>query len=189
MTATDFQTIPQYVAGTWAIDPAHSDVSFSVRHLVVSKVRGRLGAVSGTFVTAEDPLASSVNATIGLASIDTGNADRDAHVRSADFLDVEQYPDLVYRSTGVRADGDGYIVDGELTLHGVTRPVPLALELNGFQPTTPFGDTRAGFSATAEIDRQDFGITFNMPLEGGGLGLGNKITVQLEIQAVLQPSA
>jgi polyisoprenoid-binding protein YceI len=189
MTATDFQTVPQYVTGTWAIDPIHSDVSFSVRHLVVSKVRGRFGAVSGTFVTADDPLASSVNATIELASIDTGNPDRDAHVRSADFLDVEQYPELVYRSTGVRADGDGYIVDGELTLHGVTRPVPLVLEVNGFQPTTPFGDTRAGFTATAEIDRQDFGITFNMPLDSGGVGLGNKIAIQLEIQAILQPSA
>ena len=189
MTVTDFQTIPQYVTGTWAIDPVHSDVSFSVRHLVVSKVRGRFGAASGTFVTADDPLASSVNATIDLASIDTGNPDRDAHVRSADFLDVEQYPDLVYRSTGVRADGDGYIVDGELTLHGVTRLVPLALEVNGFQPTTPFGDTRVGFSATAEIDRQDFGITFNMALDGGGLGLGNKIAINLEIQAILQPSA
>ena len=189
MTATDFKTVPQHITGTWVIDPVHSDVSFSVRHLVVSKVRGRFGAFSGTIVTAEDPLASSVNATIELASIDTGNADRDAHVRSADFLDVEQYPELVYKSTGVRAEGDDYIVDGELTLHGVTRPVTLALEVNGFQPVTPFGDTRAGFSATAEIDRQDFGITFNMPLEGGGLGLGNKIAIHLEIEAILQPSA
>lgn len=186
MTATDLHTIPDYLTGTWIIDPVHSDVSFTVRHLVVSKVRGRFGDVSGTFVTAENPLDSRVTATIELSSIDTGNADRDAHVRSADFLDVEHYPQLTYRSTGVRPDGDGYVVDGELTLHGVTRPVPLALELNGFQTATPFGDTRAGFSATAEIDRSDFGIAFNMVLEGGGLGLGNKIAIALEIEAILQ---
>jgi polyisoprenoid-binding protein YceI len=91
-----------------------------------------------------------------------------------------------YRSTGIRAEGDGYVVDGELSLHGVTRQVPLQLEVNGFQPNTPFGDTRVGFSATAEIDRYDFGIEFNMVLEGGGLGLGRKVQITLEIEAVLE---
>jgi polyisoprenoid-binding protein YceI len=186
MTAVDITSIPGYITGTWAIDPVHSEISFTVRHLMVSKVRGRFTEFAGTFVTADDPLASSVEATVDLASIDTANADRDAHIRSADFFDVEQYPKLVYRSTGIRAAADGFVVDGELSLHGVTRPVALNLEVNGFQAATPFGDTRAGFSATAEIDRRDFGIEFNSPLEGGGVALGNKINISLEVEAVLQ---
>lgn len=178
--------IPGYIAGTWAIDPVHSEIGFSVRHLMVSKVRGRFTGFEGTFVTADDPFESSVEASIDVSTIDTANEDRNAHLRSADFFDVEQHPTLTYRSTGVRADGDGFVVDGELTLHGVTKSVPLKLEVNGFQPSTPFGDTRAGFTATAEIDRNDFGISFNMVLEGGGIGLGNKVQISLEIEAVLQ---
>jgi polyisoprenoid-binding protein YceI len=189
MTATDVTTIPGYIAGTWNIDPVHSEVAFTVRHLMVSKVRGRFTDFEGTFVTGVDPLDSTLEATIRLDSIDTANADRDAHVRSADFLDVEQYPTLSYRSTGIRANGDDYVVDGELSLHGVTLPVSLALEVNGFQADTPFGDSRAGFSATAEIDRRDFGIVFNAPLEGGGVALANKITIHLEVEAVLQAEA
>ena len=193
MTAvqTPTSSIPGFLTGSWAIDPVHSEVSFTVRHLMVSKVRGRFGSFSGELVTADDPLQSSVHASVDLASIDTGNADRDAHVRSADFFDVEQYPTLTYRSTGVRVvgdgqDGDRFVVDGDLTLHGVTKSVPLALEVNGFQAETPFGDTRAGFSATAEINRSDFGIEFNAPLEGGGVVLANKIQIALEIEAIRQ---
>lgn len=181
-------SVPGYVAGTWAIDPVHSEVSFTVRHLMVSKVRGRFTSFSGEFATGADPLDSSVQATVDLSSIDTGNPDRDAHVRSADFFDVEQYPELTYRSTGIRRDGDDFIVDGELSLHGVTKSVPLALEVNGFQAETPMGDTRVGFSATTELDREDFGITFNAPLESGGVLLANKIQISLEIEAVLQDS-
>jgi len=180
-------TVNGYIPGTWAIDPTHSEVGFSVRHLMVSKVKGRFTAFAGTFVTGENPLDSSVEATVALSSIDTGNADRDGHLRSPDFFDVEQYPELTYRSTGVRADGDDFVIDGELTLRGVTREVPLHLEVHGFQPTTPFGDSRAGFTATGEIDRRDFGVSFNMALEAGGVGLGNKIEITLEIEAVLQP--
>jgi polyisoprenoid-binding protein YceI len=153
---------------------------------MVSKVRGRFTRFQGSFVIADDPVDSSVEATVELASIDTGNADRDTHVRSADFFDVDQHSTLEYRSTGIRADGDGYIVDGELSLRGVTKPVPLHLEVNGFQANTPFGDSRVGFSATAEIDRRDFGVEFNAPLEGGGVTLGNKVQITLEIEAVLQ---
>ncbi len=132
MTVIDTSTeIPGYISGTWAIDPVHSEVSFTVRHLMVSKVRGRFTRFAGTFVTGEDPLESSVEATVELASIDTDNADRDAHIRSADFFDVERYPTLTYRSTGIRRDGDGFIVDGELSLHGVTRSVPLTERLPG----------------------------------------------------------
>jgi polyisoprenoid-binding protein YceI len=179
--------IPGYLTGTWAIDPVHSEVSFTVRHLMLSKVRGRFTDFAGTFVTAADPVDSSVNATVELTSIDTANPDRDAHIRNEDFFDVDKFPQLVYRSTAVRPDDDGgFVVDGELTLHGVTRAVPLQLEVNGFQPETPFGDTRAGFSATAEIDRREFGIEFNSPLAGGGVGLANKINITLEIQAILQ---
>jgi polyisoprenoid-binding protein YceI len=189
MTAVDTTTLPGYVAGTWKIDPVHSEVAFTVRHLMVSKVRGRFTDFEGTFVTGADPLDSTLEATIRLASIDTANADRDAHVRSADFFDVDQHPTLTYRSTGIRRDGDDFVVDGELSLHGVTRPVSLALEVNGFQADTPFGDSRAGFSATAEIDRRDFGIVFNAPLEGGGVALANKINIHLEVEAVLQTDA
>ena len=187
MTALDTAVaIPGFRSGTWVIDPSHSEVGFSVRHLMVSKVRGRFGRFEGTFVTADNPLDSSVEATVELASVDTGNADRDAHLRSADFFDVDQHKTLEYRSSGIRPDGDGYIVDGELSLRGVTKQVALHLEVNGFQANTPFGDSRVGFSATAEIDRRDFGIEFNMVLEGGGVGLGNKVQISLEIEAVLQ---
>jgi polyisoprenoid-binding protein YceI len=187
MTVLDhLRAVPAHLAGTWHIDPVHSEVSFTVRHLMVSKVRGRFGDFAGTIVLAENPLQSQVEATVTLASIDTGNSTRDDHVRSADFFDVERYPDLTFRSTGVHADGDDYLVDGELSLHGVTKPVSLHVEVNGFQEATPFGDTRAGFSATAEINRDDFGITFNTPLEGGGVGLGKKIQIALEIQAIHQ---
>ena len=184
MTLLDTSTVPSHLTGEWKIDPVHSEVSFTVRHLMLSKVRGRFGDFSGTIVLADDPLQSQVDALVALASIDTGNEGRDAHVRSADFFDVDQYPELTYRSTGVRVDGENFIVDGELSLHGVTKSVPLQLEVNGFQEVTPFGDSRVGFSATAEIDRYDFDITFNSPLEGGGLGLGRKVQIALEIQAV-----
>jgi polyisoprenoid-binding protein YceI len=188
MTAT--RTAPPvtgYLPGTWAIDPIHSEVGFSVRHLMLSKVKGKFTEFSGTFVTGEDPLDWSVEATAVLSSVDTGNADRDAHLRSSDFFDVDQHALLTYRSTGIRFDGDDFVVDGELTLRGVTREVPLALEIHGFQPETPFGDTRAGFTATAEIDRRDFGVSFGVALEGGGAGLGHKVQITLEIEAILQP--
>jgi polyisoprenoid-binding protein YceI len=190
MTVTDTTTqLPGYIAGTWAIDPVHSEVSFSVRHLMLSKVRGRFTSFEGQLVTGDNPLDSSVEATIDLSSIDTNNADRDAHVRSADFFDVEQFPTLTYRSTGVRATGDGFVVDGELSLHGVTRAVPLALEVEGFLPTSPFGDTRVGFTASTDINRNDFGVKFNMVLDNGGVGLGEKVHITLDIEAVLQPAS
>ena len=180
-----------YIPGTWDIDVAHSEIGFSVRHLMVSKVKGAFREFSGTFVTAENPLDSSVEATVLLSSIDTGNADRDAHLRSADFFDVENHTTLEYRSTGIRYDDEeGFVVDGELTLRGVTKHVPLQLEIHGFQQSTPFGDSRTGFTATGEIDRRDFGVSFNSTLEGGGVALGNKVQITLEIEAILrQPVA
>ena len=184
MTVLETAAVPAHLAGTWRIDPVHSEVAFTIRHLMVSKVRGRFGDFGGTIVIAQDPLQSQVEAVVDLASIDTGNAGRDEHVRSADFFDVAQHPELTYRSTGIRADGDDFVVEGELSLHGVTKQVSLRVEVTGFQALTPFGDTRVGFSATAEINRDDFGIEFNAPLEGGGVVLGRKIQIALEIQAV-----
>jgi polyisoprenoid-binding protein YceI len=189
MTTTDAGTltgIPGYVAGTWSIDPVHSEVGFAARHMMVSKVRGRFRTFSGQLVTGENPLDSSVTAEIDMSSIDTGNEQRDGHIRSADFFEVENYPTMTYRSTGVRRDGDGFVLDGELTIKGVTRQVPLNLELNGFGPD-PYGGTRAGFSATGEINRSDFGVSFNAVMETGGAVVSDKITLHLEIEAVLQP--
>jgi polyisoprenoid-binding protein YceI len=182
--STTATSIPDYVAGTWTIDPVHSEVGFSVRHMMVSKVRGRFNTFSGEIVTGENPLNSSVTAEIDLASIITGNEQRDQHIRSADFFEVETYPTMTYRSTGVRAEGDGYTLDGELTLKGVTKSVPLTLELNGFGPD-PFGGTRAGFTATGEINRRDFNVSFSAPMQNGGVVVSDKITLNLEIEAVL----
>ncbi len=177
-------TIPGYVAGTWTVDPVHSEVGFSVRHMMVSKVRGKFTSFSATMVTAEDPLQSSVKATIDLSSITTGNEDRDNHIRSADFFEVDTYQTMTYQSTGIRVDDDDYIVDGDLTLKGVTKPVPLRVELGGFGPD-PYGGTRAGFSARAEINRRDFGVDFNAALETGGLVVADKVAIELEIEMVL----
>jgi polyisoprenoid-binding protein YceI len=177
-------TIAGYRTGTWQIDPVHSDVSFSVRHMMVSKVRGFFAEFAGTIVTAENPTDSSVTATINLNSIDTRNEQRDNHIRSADFFDVAQHPEMTYRSTALSGNGENWTLEGELSLHGVTRSVPLSLELNGFT-ADPFGGQRVGFSATAEINRRDFGIDISLPMDGGGVVVGDKITVSLEIEAVL----
>jgi polyisoprenoid-binding protein YceI len=176
-------TIPGYEAATWTIDPIHSEVGFSVRHMMVSKVRGRFTKFSGQLVTAEEPQKSSVTAEIDLGSIDTGQEQRDNHIRSADFFEVETYPTMTYKSTGIRVEDGEYILDGELTLKGVTRSVPLHLELNGFGPD-PYGGTRAGFTATGELNRRDFNISFNAPLQNGGVVVADKIQLQLEIEAV-----
>ncbi|NHU44845.1 YceI family protein [Rhodococcus sp. A14] len=177
-------TLPNLTAGTWAIDTVHSTVGFSVRHLMVSKVRGTFNDFTGAITVAEDGTAA-VTAEIQVASIDTKNTDRDAHVKSADFFDAEQYPTATFTSTAVRAKGDDYVVDGEFTLHGVTRPVELALEFNGVNPGMGNGPV-AGFEATTVLNRKDFGITIDMPLEGGGAVVGDKITITLEIEAGLQ---
>lgn len=179
--------IPGYLAGTWAIDPIHSEVSFSVRHLMVSKVRGVFRNFGGTVVLAEDPLASTVTAEIDAASVDTRHPDRDGHVRSADFLDVERFPKLTFQSTALRPAGDRFVVEGDLTLHGVTRRVELDLELNGFTKD-PYGGTRVAFTATGQVDRRDFGIDKAMPLPTGGVVVGEKVDISLEVQAVLQQS-
>jgi len=179
--------IPGYVAGTWAIDPVHSEVGFTARHFGVSKVKGRFDKFEGSFVTGEDPLASSVTATIDATSINTNQEQRDAHIRSADFFHVEEHPTLTFTSTGIKQDGGDYLLEGDLTIRGTTRPVALKLEVNGFGPDA-YGGTRAGFTATGEINRNDFGVSFNGPIPGvpGGVIVSDKIGITLEIEGVLQ---
>ena len=187
MTQT-ISTIPGYRTGTWNVDPVHSEVSFSVRHMMVSKVRGHFTDFEAAIVTADSPVDSGVTATIKLDSIDTRNEQRDNHIRSADFFDIEKYPTMTYRSTSLVDNGDGtWTVEGELDQHGVTKSVPLNLEINGFT-ADPYGGQRVGFSATAELSRRDFGVDLSMPMDGGGVVVGDKISISLEIEAVLVQS-
>jgi len=185
MSSTIAPAVPGLVAGTWTIDPSHSEVSFSVRHLMVSKVRGTFTTFQGAITVGENPLDSSVEVSIDLNSIDTRDVNRDTHLRSADFFETEKFPTMTYRSTGVRAEGSRLALDGELTLHGVTQPVSLVLEFNGVSGD-PWGGTRAGFSAETEISRNDFGVDISMPLDGGGVVVGDKVKVYLEVEAILQ---
>ena len=172
------------VAGTWNIDPTHSEVGFVVRHGMVSKVKGVFSKFDGAITVDEDPLRSRVEATIDASSIDTREPQRDAHLRSSDFFDVETHPEIRFVSTEVSPSGNDYKVTGDLTIHGATRQVELALEFNGVAPD-PWGGLRAGFSASTEISRADYGIEFNIPLDGGGVVVGDKIKIYLEIEAVL----
>ncbi|NEK59851.1 YceI family protein [Geodermatophilus sabuli] len=185
MTSTATTQIPGYVAGTWDIDASHSTVGFSVRHMMVSKVRGYFREFSGEITTAADPTQSTVTATVDMDSIDTRQEQRDAHIRSADFFDVGNHTVMTFRSTEVRTDGADWSVLGDLTIKGITKPVTLELELNGFGPDA-YGGTRAGFSAKTEISRKAFGVDIDMPMDGGGVVVGDKITVELEIEAVLR---
>jgi len=169
--------------GVWNIDASHSSVAFVVRHLVVSKVRGRFDKFSGAITIAEDPLQSRVDATIEVGSVSTGDDSRDGHLRTGDFFDVDQFPTMTFATTGVRADGGDYVLSGDLTIKGVTKPVELELEFNGVEGD-PWGGTRAGFSAETEINRKDWGLEYNMVLETGGVMVGEKVKIQLEIEAV-----
>jgi polyisoprenoid-binding protein YceI len=171
-------------AGTWAIDPVHSSISFSVRHLVVSKVRGTFGTFSGAVTVAEDG-APSVTAEIDVASVHSGNDQRDAHLRAADFFDVEKYPTATFVSTSVTPDGEDYRLEGDFTLKGVTRRVSLALQFNGVNPGMGHGAV-AGFEASVVLNRKDFGIDIDMPLETGGAVVGDKVTITLAIEALRQ---
>ncbi len=178
-------SIPGYVAGTWNVDQSHSEVGFVARHMMVSKVRGKFEKYTVTITTAANPLDSRVEAEIDLSSITTGNDQRDGHLRSSDFFDVDTHPKMTFRSTGVRADGEDYLIDGDLTIRDITKPVTLKVELGGFGPD-PYGGTRAGFSATTEINRRDFGVNWNAAIEGGGVVVSDKITIHIEAEAVLE---
>ncbi len=179
MRAMTTTTAPPLAPGTWTLDTNHTSVAFTIRHLGVAKVRGRFGDVAAELIVGPTPADSSVTATIALTSIDTGNADRDAHVRAADLLDVEHRPTMSYRSTEVRGDGDSWTVDGELTIGAITRPLTLAVELGGVEAF--FDGTRhAGFEASGEIRRADFDLGFG-PL--GGM-LGDVVKFELDLEFI-----
>jgi polyisoprenoid-binding protein YceI len=170
--------------GTWAIDPAHSSIDFSVRHMMVSKVRGWFDTFSGAITVAADG-TPSVSAEIDVTSLNTGNPQRDGHVKSADFFDVEHYPVATFASTSVRPNGEAYLLDGNLTIKGVTKPVSLHLEFNGVSPGQGYGEV-SGYEASVVLSRKDFGIDIDLPMETGGAVVGDKVTMTLNIEALKQ---
>jgi len=183
MTITADQ-IPGYRTGTWKIDPTHSEVGFSIRHLAISKVKGKFEKFDATFQTGENPLDSTVSATAEVASVNTNQADRDGHLRTGDFFLADEHPELSFVSTGAREDGGDFLVDGDLTMRGVTKPVTFTFEFGGFGEDA-YGNYKAGFTATTVVKREDFGLTWNAPLEKGGLLLGSDVTINIDVQAAL----
>jgi len=178
-------TAEKIPAGTWTLDPTHSEVSFSVRHLAISKVKGSFESFDASLETAEDHTASKVTASIDVASVNTNQKDRDGHLQSGDFFLAEQHPKMTFVSTSIEEKGgDDFLVHGDLTLRGVTKPVTLKSEFGGLV-VDGYGQTKLGFSATTKIDRTEFGVTWNAALEAGGFTLGNDVTVTLEIQFTL----
>lgn len=167
--------------GTWKIDTTHSIVGFSVRHMMVSKVRGRFEKFDATLTVPEDPTKASVEATIDAGSINTDNTDRDAHIRSADFFGVDENPDFEFRSTGIEAKGEDFVLKGELTIKSNTHPIELNLEFNG-STIDPYGLDRAGFSAATTISRKKFGVDIEMPMDSGGVVVGDKITIEIDAE-------
>jgi polyisoprenoid-binding protein YceI len=169
--------------GVWNVDPAHSGLNFTVKHLMVSKVRGRFQSFSGTIVIDEDQLKSSVTATAQVTSIDTNDNARDEHLRTGDFFDAEKYPTIELRSTKIEKKGSDYVLHADLTIKDVTKSVAFDLEFEGVGKD-PWGNVKAGFSAEAEINRKDFGLEYNAVLETGGVLIGEKVKLELDIQAV-----
>jgi polyisoprenoid-binding protein YceI len=172
-------------AGTWAVDTSHSTIGFVARHMMVAKVRGRFKDFTADIVIAENPLESRVDATVQMASVDTNDETRDNHLRTNDFFDIENHPTMTFRTTSIEPDGDNYKLNGDLTVRGVTKPVTFDLEVGGVGKD-PWGNTKAGFSATTTINRKDFGVEWNAPLETGGVIVGDKVTIELDIEAALQ---
>ncbi|HYN75364.1 MAG TPA: YceI family protein [Candidatus Limnocylindria bacterium] len=174
------------LTGTWSLDPSHTRIGFAAKHAMVATVRGSFGVFDGTLVLDGDvPANSSATVTIDAASFESGNKDRDAHVRGADFLDVESFSTLTFTSSEVRPNGNDFVLVGNLTIKDVTQPVEIAVESEGVV-TDPFGSTRAGFSGTATINRKDFGLTWNVALEAGGILVGDRVKITLDVSAVKQ---
>jgi polyisoprenoid-binding protein YceI len=183
----DDREIP--VAGVYEIDGAHTAVEFVGRHLMITKVRGRFSDVRGQITIDEEPTKSHVEVEIGVASVSTGNGDRDAHLTSGDFFDVEQYPTITFASTGVKPVRDNtWEVIGDLTVHGTTKPVTLQVDFDG-GGASPMGDERIGFSAATEVNREDFGLTWNVALETGGFLVGKSARIELAVQAIAAKTA
>jgi polyisoprenoid-binding protein YceI len=178
-------TIP--TAGTYLLDPNHKLVGFTARHMMVAKVRGHFDEATATVTVGENPLDLNVSATLQAASITTGQTDRDNHLRSGDFLESEKYPTLEFRSTGVvqHVDGNEFTLPGELTIKDVTRQVELKVTFEG-AGRNPYGMDIVGFSATTEIDREDYGLTWNVAIEGGGVLVGKKVKIELEGELIRQ---
>lgn len=186
IAARDTRIIPP--AGRWAIDPGHAEVAFVGRHLMLTKVRGRFTGVAGTIVIADRPEESRVEATIDVRSVDSGDETRDDHLRSPDLFDVEQHPTATFRATGLRLDGPRGQMEGELTLRGVTRPVSLAVQYAG-HVVDPWGGERLVFSAGGRVNREDWGLTWNMPLDAGGLLVSREVDIEINLEAVPETAA
>lgn len=182
-SAATTSKLDQLSAGAWNVDLAHSAVSFSARHLMVSKVRGRFNTFSGTVTIADDKLQSSVQATVDMSSVSTGDEGRDGHLVGADFFDVANYPSMTFVSTAIEPAGSDFVLRGDLTIKGVTKPVEFELEFDGVG-TDPWGNLKSGFSAETEINRKDWGLEWNVALETGGVLVGEKVKIQLDIQLV-----
>lgn len=176
--------LPGWTPGKWIIDPVHSQVAFAARHLM-SKVRGTFDAFSGEIVTEADPTQSRVTAAIELSSVNTGLADRDNHLKSGDFFDVEKSPKMTFTSTSLRQDGDDWALTGDLTIKDVTRPVELEVEYLGVDPTGVQGEARIGFSAKTTISRKEFGVSFGLLTDGTKIIIGDKVEVTLDIEAYI----
>lgn len=170
-------------AGTWTLDKSHTSVAFVARHLMVTKVRGTFDDFDGTVIVGENPEDSKVDVTIGLASVDTGAPDRDNHLRSPDFFDVEQFPQMRFVSTSVEPAGDSWLLTGDLTIRDVTRPVVLEMSYEG-TATDPWGTPHAAFAASTEIDREDWGLTWNVALEAGGWLVSRKVKIEIDAQLI-----
>ncbi len=173
------------VPGKYVIDPSHSTVGFTVKHMMFSKVRGSFKQFTAEINIAENVEDSSVSATIQMESIDTGDSQRDNHLRSGDFFAIDQYPEMTYSGNKVTKSGGNWVLDGELSIHGVTKSVPLTLEFTG-SGVDPYGNQRVGFSASTEINREDFGLTTNVVLEAGGIMIGKDIKIEIELEAIKQ---
>ena len=184
MTST-IATKSNYITGTWKLDPTHSTVSFTVKHLMISKVRGSFDSFDVTIVTADDP-NNTIEAVIDVASVNTGQDARDNHLRTGDFFLAEEYPKMTFVSTSLKDDGnDEFTLIGDLTLRGVTRPVTLKGEFGGVM-TDDYGMTRAGATASTTINRHDFGVSWNAPIEAGGFTLGDNVKIELDLEVILQ---
>jgi polyisoprenoid-binding protein YceI len=180
MSTTQLATL---APGTWAVDVSHSTVGFNVRHLMVSKTRGTFTDFTGEVHVAENPLESTVTAEVQMASVETGDANRDNHLRTNDFFDIEHHPTMTLRSTGLEQRGDDLVLHADLTIRGVTKPVDFDVEFGG-AGSDPWGGTRAGFTASAVISRKEFGVEWNAPLETGGVVVSDKVNIELDIELI-----
>jgi polyisoprenoid-binding protein YceI len=183
-STTDLAPSAADLTGAYTIDPTHSRIGFVARHAMVTKVRGSFNEFEGSgYLDVENPSASKVQLTIQAASIDTRNADRDGHLRSNDFFDMETYPEIAFSSTAVEVVGDEYRVTGDLTIKGVTKPVTVDFEYTG-TAVDPYGNTRVGFEGSTTVNRKDWGVSWNAPLEAGGVLVGEKIVLEFEVSAI-----